>query len=806
MKLLRDGNRKMKLVGKGIAAFAAVAIFSGCLGCSAVNGTARQTADSYIDALLAMDTVTCDSLSADGASGLTSYMKPDYKIRAVELILNATHYRYEPFSSGRGDEGSRVFVYTLVMPDINASIASHPTDSEEFQQFLGTKGKSDVTVSVSVKKIDGVWAVINSDEIAQNLYGSLFTPGYEFMLDGSTVLLDPVWTSSAGDDCFNDVTDISCHYRLSDEYAGSGVSLDLTYEYYKDDELICSGLPVYDDDGAGLSFPLDISDTDLDYDYLPEFDYRLVIYNLGNEFYEDHQSCTLSPILFPNGSAVDEISWQYTDRSGIYFNRSDIIAKVWLDPRYIGSGRPLDLTFDIFCDGELISQGQNADIYDNIAICTYEDEILRTGSYAINVYNNGTLAGSSVTSVILNLDPDKYTELAVPDSVTDENTEARARLEICTGSRNAMDIAYLYTDVDYTYTTVSMNIFEQQMDQILASGENAPDMIICDSAHARRYAMSDMTIPLNDIGISYSELQYMYEYTFALATDEDSVIKGVTWEVTPGAVFYCRSALSSELGVSEPGEVAPLFETWDAVLDTARAVNESSGGTRNLFSCPSDVTDAYILGRSDPWIDSDGSITTPDYMADYLDFMDALTGEELTFDCSRWSSQWTSRISNRTAAAYFGTMRFGELFLRTYHSGDWGVVRPPQDYYDGGSFIFVTSYCDMDASAARFIRDLTINEDNLYDMAEDGMTVNNISVMMNCAQDDSYCESWLNGQNPFKVFSQVAWGIDASRVTPYDDMINEEFRAMASSYLNGNYDSTEQAIEAFEQAVQEELQ
>ena len=254
MKLLRDGNRKMKLFGKGIAAFAAVAIFSGCLGCSAVNGTARQTADSYIDALLAMDTVTCDSLSADGASGLTSYMKPDYKIRAVELILNATHYRYEPFSSGRGDEGSRVFVYTLVMPDINASIASHPTDSEEFQQFLGTKGKIDVTVSVSVKKIDGVWAVINSDEIAQNLYGSLFTPGYEFMLDGSTVLLDPVWTSSAGDNCFNDVTDISCHYRLSDEYAGSGVSLDLTYEYYKDDELICSGLPVYDDDGAGLSF------------------------------------------------------------------------------------------------------------------------------------------------------------------------------------------------------------------------------------------------------------------------------------------------------------------------------------------------------------------------------------------------------------------------------------------------------------------------------------------------------------------------------------------------------------------------
>lgn len=130
---------------------------------------------------------------------------------------------------------------------------------------------------------------------------------------------------------------------------------------------------------------------------------------------------------------------------------------------------------------------------------------------------------------------------------------------------------------------------------------------------------------------------------------------------------------------------------------------------------------------------------------------------------------------------------------------------PPYNYYDGGNYIFVTSYCDMEADAARFIRDMTVSETNLYDMAEDGITVNNISVMMTCAGDDAYCETWLNGQNPFRVFSQVAWNIDASDITPYDDVINAEFVTVVNEYVNGDYGDADEAMEAFASAVQEAL-
>ncbi len=795
----------MKGLKKGIAALSAAIIFAGSLGCSSINRDARRVSDAYINALLSLDTATADTLCVDGDSYLLDYMFLDYKCRAVNMILEATHYRFEAGRSGNGENGTLVATYTLVMPDLNRVISSSPSDYDSFVESLNTMGKSDVTVSVSLKKVDGQWVVVNSEEIAANLYGSLFYPGYEFILDGNSILLNRNWTSGNDDNSFNDTNSICCHYNFSEEFLASGVDLNLTYEYYRNNEVIYEGEAVLDADGSGVSFPLDVDDTSLDFDYLPEFEYILLIRNNGNVFYEDSKACTLSPLLFPDGMAVDEILWQYTDRSGIYFNCSDIVAKVWINSRYIDSGRPLDLTYDIFCDGELVLSGAEAQMYDGIAICSYGNGPLDTGSYSINVYNNGTFAGSSIASVILNLDPDDYTELAIPDSVENSNLDDNAVLEICTGSSNAIDVADDYTDVDFDDTQISMNIFTDRLDAILASGEDAPDMIICDSNYARRYALSDMTIPLNNIGISYQELQYMYEYTFALTTDADSVIKGVTWEITPGAVFYCRSAMAAELGVSEPGEVAPLFESWDAVLDTALAVNESSGGTRNLVTCPADLQDPYIFGRNESWFDSNGNIETPEYMQDYLTFLDAFTDDELFFDNSRWSSAWTQRISNRTGIAYFGTMRFGELVLRSYHSGDWGIVMPPVNYYDGGNYIFVTSYCDMEADAARFIRNVCISEDALYDMADDGITVNNISVMMACASDDAYCEQWLGGQNPFRVFSQVAWGIDASTVSPYDDMVNDVFINTVNGYMRGDYSTPEEAVEAFEEAAAEEL-
>lgn len=795
------------LVRKG-AAFAAAVLFAGSLGCSAVSGRMRGISDDYIKALLARDIARADSLSAGGDSHLGDYAGWEYKNTAVDAILDVTHYRFSEDLSGDDEEGILTAVYILVMPNVNAVLAKNPASFDEFVSLLGTCGKTEVTIPVKFVKEDGIWCVSNSEEIAANFYGSLYSPVYAFILDGSLVFENGKWSSAREDGSYENTTGISCHYDFTDAYLDSGLGdLEITYEYYKNDTLIYEGEAVMDEDMTGVSFPLDVENTSLSFDYLPQFNYTLAIYSSGALFYSDEHECTLSSAVFPDGTAVDTVAWQHTDSSGRYFNVSTIDAKVWINSKYLESGRPLSITYDVFCEGEALLLGESAAVSGSVAVCEFSMDdlsLIETGNYSINIYNNGTYTGGATANVILNLDPSDYTQVDTPETVEDLGGE-NAELEIFTGSRSAIDTIDEYTDVDFDYTSVSMNIFEDRINATLASGEDAPDIIICDSSYASLLARSDMTKPLNSIGISYGELQYMYEYTFALTTDTDAVIKGVTWEITPGAVYYRRSVASSVLGVSEPYEVQPYFESWEAFLNTASYVNEQTDGRTRILSNTSDIEDAYINGKTQSWFNDSGNITVPEYMEDYLGIIKTLTDNELTFDDSRWSSAWSSRISNRTTLSYFGNIRFGEIFLKTSGSGDWGIVMPPVNYFDGGNFLFVTSYCDMDYSARQFIRDVAINSDHLEDMAEDQYTVNNISIMLTCADDSDYEQSWLGGQNPFKIFSQVAWNIDASTVSPYDEIIADEFIDAANSYVSGTYGDTEEALDAFREAAQEAI-
>ncbi|MCQ2516718.1 MAG: extracellular solute-binding protein [Saccharofermentans sp.] len=794
----------MKHWKKGIAVISAVLVFASGVSCSAFGSKSRRVADSYLNSMLRRDVDTCNSLCIDDNSYFESYMSWEYKNRAVDVVLNNTHYRFEDSLSGINSEGDYEYVYTLIMPDLNAALSMNPESFEEFSDYLGLCGRYDVTVSIVVDKVDGEFKVKNSYFIAENFWGSLYFPNYEFVLDGAAVITDREWTSSNEDGSFEDTSSINCHYNFSSQYLDSGMNLDLNYEYRRRGEVIYSSDVVMDGDGRGFSCPLGVNNFSIGIEFLPEFNYELIIYSSDSAFYVDNQQCTLNPSMFPEGSALDAIIWQHTDGNGRYFNTDTIDAKVWIDNMYYASGRPLNITYDIFQNGELVLRDEPAIVGEGVAVCVYEStSLLPTSNYSINVYNNGIFLGSSVTNVILNLNPENYTELSVATNVSDTNSDVRPRLQILTSSRNAIDVIDEYTDVAFNYDVISMEVFESRVNSILASGENAPDMIICNSSFANNMANNENTVALNDIGISYSELQYMYEYTFALSTDDNHVIKGVTWEINPGAVFYSRSVARNVLGVSEPGEVAPYFASWDAFLDTSRLVYENTNGTTRIMGDIRDIEEAYIMGRPDSWFDSNSNIVASDYVVDYFDLINTLLDEELTFDCGRWSSEWNSRISNRTTLAHMGTMRFGEVFLRSYNSGDWGVVNPPVDYFDGGHFIFVTSYSDMDNSAARFIRDVAINEENLEDMSRNQICVNNISIMLAAAEDDSYNLPWIGGQNPFKVFSQVAWNIDASVVTTNDEAINAVFAQVCEDFASRRISSASDAVELFEELARE---
>ena len=402
------------------------------------------------------------------------------------------------------------------------------------------------------------------------------------------------------------------------------------------------------------------------------------------------------------------------------------------------------------------------------------------------------------------VDASAYTELAIADAA-DEDDE----VVVYGFNEEVKNLIETYSDITVRYEQQSSDTIQQVLDNVLASGEDAPDMFACDADYARKYMQSDNTLPINDLGIAYSELTEMYNYTLQFATDNENVIKGLAWQACPCGVFYNRSVAQATLGVSEPDEVAPYFESWDAFLETARTV--AASGEYVAISATGDIMRAILGSRTEAWI-VDGEVTIDPVMEQYFDLAKPLHDEGLTHETSQWQDAWTADMSNGTVLSYWGPMWLAKFSMAldpsvndvpNPTSGDWGIVAAPGDSYWGGTWLMASKYCNSKASVAQIMRDICINTASLQDMANNGEFVNNISIMTTLGHDDAFGLEWLGGQNPIPVLLDAATKIDNSVITINDGAINDQFNAVVESYIQGDIATVAEAESAFIAAVED---
>lgn len=788
-----------KVKEKVVALLLAVTLVAGATACSKIDESAKQVCADYITSVASGDSEKVQSLSDLSAEDAKTIFGNSYKDEVVSCVLAASTYVIDDEKSiARAKDGTGKFVCVLSIPDYVAVDASNPKDYEEFKTKLLKAKTNEVTLEINLKYSDGTWKVSDAKENLKKILDPIYVPDYEFFLDSDclfeSVELDYVSNTSTSSisDVVTDASELILDVQLSRFGVELFDELDLNFELSNSNGVVMTGEPGVRGKNM-LLIKMPASEFVEPTKFVPQDTYTLKLFRGDINIWEDTFDVVLTEYTTPSRSIVDDIFWQHADSSGSYFNTNQIEAKIVFNDAYLNSGRESDVSYSIYNEEGFLVEDSHFEVEANGYVCIYKSsESLATGTYVIEVYNNEILAGSASVLVINNMNPDRYKEETVATDVKDKSD---SKISIYSGSSGAVDLISKYSSIKYDKKVLNLNTFRNDLDAVLASGDNAPDMFICDISYASHYAQSDTTVSLNSIGIDYDEFRFMYEYTFAMGMNSEGVIKGVTWEIQPGAVFYNRNVAEKILGVSEPKDVQPYFSTWDAFLSTARYVNETSNGSTKIVCDVADIEEPYILGREDAWA-LNGNVQISEYMGDFFDLSFILNDEELTWGSARWSTEWSGRMNNKSVLSYFGTLEFGDLFLNNTGS-TWGVVRAPEDYYDGGYYIFVTKYCDKDASAAQIIRDLSLSQVNLEAMADDGATVNNLNIMLSCAGDNSYTRKWLGGQNPYTVFTGAAWKLNGRSINVYDDDINTLFADTVRRYTNGDFNNVEQAKSKF---------
>lgn len=349
--------------------------------------------------------------------------------------------------------------------------------------------------------------------------------------------------------------------------------------------------------------------------------------------------------------------------------------------------------------------------------------------------------------------------------------------------------------------------FPAKLDPALAAGKDAPDVFALEAAFVKKYVDSKYTANLADLGLEEKAKSSIVPYVLDVARDTKGVLKGISWQATPGAFFYRRSIAEQYLGVSTPEEVQPYVKDFDTFLETAKKLKEASNGKVAAISAMGDLSNVFYAARDKGWV-VDGNLVIDPKIDELLEAAKVYEQEGLTQKATQWQETWFAGMQGDDVFGYFLPTWGLHYVLKTNSTnaetsksteGDWGMVQGPSGYSWGGTWIAAREGTQMKQAAADLIEYLTMNEDFLTRWAKDTGDFLSHTKVVNSVKDD-YSEPFLAGQNHYAAFAPMAEAVDATIITYADQDIQNLFNEQMTAYANGEKDKAS-AINDFKAAV-----
>lgn len=365
-------------------------------------------------------------------------------------------------------------------------------------------------------------------------------------------------------------------------------------------------------------------------------------------------------------------------------------------------------------------------------------------------------------------------------------------------------------DVVWTITPNNDNAYQNNLDQQLlkqadADAKDKIDIFLVEADYALKYSDTDYTMAVSDLGITDDELANQYDYTKKILEDSNGVLKGVSWQSTPGVLIYNREIAKDMWGSDDPAEVQKHVSDWDTFYATG---SELAAKGYKLTATVNDSYRVYSNNVSSKWVE-DGKLNIDPQFKAWADAEKASYEAGQTTTGDLWSDEWSAGFyPDGKVFAYFGpawliNFSMGQDDEKSIaHAGGWGATEGPQAFYWGGTWICAATGTDNPTLVADIMRKMTTDETILKDIvSKDSDCVNNKNVLSSLASDDSFGFSVLGGQNPFGLFTENVEKIDLSNLSAYDQGCNESFQKIMKDYFTGQYATYDEAIEAFKQDV-----
>jgi len=397
-----------------------------------------------------------------------------------------------------------------------------------------------------------------------------------------------------------------------------------------------------------------------------------------------------------------------------------------------------------------------------------------------------------------------------------------------TNEINTMTVAFegKHPDVDVKYTLIPMTNGEYQTKLKAALGTaDAPDVIALEAAFVKEYVESDdILADISDL-IPAAEAAKTYPSVLGVGTN-NGVLKALSYQATPGALFYRRSLAKEYFGTDDPAEIQALLADLDKFTAAAEVIKEKSGGNTYMVGSSGDFQNPFFSNRAQPWIVDETLVVDP-MVEKYIETAKLFRDNGYEAQASQWGEGWFAGMNDSLVDAEGAPKQVFSYFLPTWGlpyvlapnaksadgahdtSGDWGVITGPLPYQWGGTWMGAVQGTPNLELAKEFITFATIDEENLTNWATgvytneflkaidpsipddqkqaagDFVSSQVVVEKITASFDDSDLSKFLGGQNSYGGFAAAAPSVNSELMTGSDDAIQRALNDPIAQYLNG---------------------
>ncbi|WP_026507074.1 ABC transporter substrate-binding protein [Butyrivibrio sp. MC2013] len=365
--------------------------------------------------------------------------------------------------------------------------------------------------------------------------------------------------------------------------------------------------------------------------------------------------------------------------------------------------------------------------------------------------------------------------------------------------------------VVWNITPSDDNAYQNNLDATLqkqseAAADDKVDIFLVEADYALKYVDTDYTVPVADLGITAGDVADQYQYTKDVVTDSNGNLKGLSWQGTPGVLFYNREAAREVLGTDDPDEVQQYVKDWDTFNQTAEKMVDAG------YHMTSSVMDSYRVYSNNvtsKWVEN-GKINIDDNIMRWVEDSKKLYDMGATGTHALWSADWsTGFYPEGKVFCYFGPAWLINFCMAADtegsigYQGGWGAATGPQGFFWGGTWICAANGTDNGSLIKDIMLTMTTDESVLKDIVvKDDDFANNKNVMNEMASSSDYSSKILGGQNPLGMYCAGVESIDLSNLSSYDSGCNLDFQTAITNYFEGNA-TLDEALDLFYQACVE---